>query len=347
MRCVSGWLGRMKLGPLLLIVCEMCAGQGHPSSPPQISQSSTFSASSGFDFPVLASQFLSLAPTASADPFTSFGPVTKARLSQGSGLGCEDSESSADLYGHPAIRARGDETLRRLGLCGFSLWAWNEQHQSKEQKREKEGYSPTATHGSPGHIFWLVPAFHVAYLKQFKPLTPREKFDEWLQSTYDPRGLALYAAEAATLEYSSSDGFCGYGKGGAGYGKCFGSVELDANISSFFGDFLFPVIMHQDPRYFRLGQGSFGTRLWYAISRVFVTHSDSGRWVFYSSGLSGTILAAAASNLYYPAKDRGFGPSVSRAGIDLGNTALFNAAAEFWPDISRKIYGVVRIHRLP
>jgi hypothetical protein len=183
-----------------------------------------------------------------------------------------------------------------------------------------------------------VPAFHVAYLKTFKPLTPREKFDEWVQGTYDLRGLGLYAFEAATLEHSSSDGFCGYGNGWGGYGKCFGALELDANTSSFLGDFLFPVILHQDARYFRLGQGSFGKRMGYAISRVFVTHADSGRTVFFTSALSGTVLAAAASNLYFPVQDRGFGHTLNRIGQDLANTALFNVAAEFWPDIKHRLH---------
>jgi hypothetical protein len=189
-----------------------------------------------------------------------------------------------------------------------------------------------------------VPAFHVAYLKQFKPLTPREKFDEWLQNTYDMRGLGLYAFEAATLEHSSRDGFCGYGKHWGSYAKCFGSMELDANISSFLGDFLFPVIMHQDARYFRRGEGSSGKRMLYALSRVFLTHADSGRTVFFASALSGSVLAAAASNLYSPVQDRGFGPSVHRMGIDLGDTALFNVAAEFWPDIQQKLGRVYSKH---
>jgi hypothetical protein len=208
--------------------------------------------------------------------------------------------------------------------------------QAQTKSQEKETNS-AALKSSPKHIFWVVPAFNVTYQTKFQPMTGRAKFDEWLDGTYDPRGLALYAAESATLEYSNTDGFCGYGKGWTGYGKCFGSMEADANISSFTGDFLFPVIMHQDPRYFRLGEGSFGKRLFYAISRVFITHSDSGHWVFDSSALSGTVIGAAASNLYYPAQDRGFSDSVSRAGLDLGNTALFNAAAEFWPDISHKL----------
>ncbi len=206
---------------------------------------------------------------------------------------------------------------------------------SQDTEKDKQGSS--ALKGSPRHIFLVVPAFHVSYLKTFKPLTPREKFEEWLAATYDPRGIALFAAEATTLEHSSTDGFCGYGKGWGAYGKCFASMEADSDISSFFGDFLFPVMMHQDPRYFRLGEGSFGSRLWYAVSRVVVTHSDSGRTVFYSSALAGSALAAGVSNLYYPAHDRGLGPSLTRASIDLGNTALFNVSAEFWPDIRQKI----------
>jgi hypothetical protein len=215
----------------------------------------------------------------------------------------------------------------------MSLSVWNQQNSTAAQRDDKS----SANQGSPKHIFLVVPAFHVAYQKTFKPLTSREKFNQWLQGTYDPRGLGLYAFEAATLEYSSKDGFCGYGKDEGDYLKCFAATEADANISSFFGDFLFPVIMHQDARYFRLGQGSFGKRVGYAMSRVFVTHADSGRTVFFASALSGTVIGAAASNLYYPVQDRGFGHSLSRVGLDLANTALFNVAAEFWPDIKERL----------
>jgi hypothetical protein len=203
----------------------------------------------------------------------------------------------------------------------------------KNEQKENTRYSPTASTGSPGHIFWVFPAFKVNYSDKFEPLTPDEKFQQWLQGIDDPLGLGVGAVQAATLEYSSSDGFCGYGTGAAGYGKCFGSLELDATDSSFLGDYVFTVLLHQDPRYFRLGRGSVAKRGLYAISRVFVTHSDSGRNVFYTSALSGTVIAACISNLYYPQHDRGVGLTVSRIGIDLGNTALYNGAAEFWPGI--------------
>jgi hypothetical protein len=187
--------------------------------------------------------------------------------------------------------------------------------------------------GSVGHIFFVIPAFQVTCQTTFHPLTPREKFDEWFEGTYDPRGLAWEAFLSATVEYSSRDGFCGYGKGWGGYGKCLGATELEANVSSFLGDYALPSLIHQDPRYFRRGHGALGTRVLYAVSRVFITHSDAGHWVFSSAALSGSAISAGLSNLYFPRQDRGFGRSVNRAAIDLGNTALYNLAAEFWPDL--------------
>ena len=227
---------------------------------------------------------------------------------------------------------------------GINRWDFAAFGQSGDPARGQstsQSARSSAEQGSPGHIFWVIPAYKVAYLKKVKPLTPREKFDEWARGAYDPLGLAGAAAEAA-LEYSHSDGFCDYGKHWGGYAKCYGSAELDANISSFFGDFLFPVVMHQDPRYFGMGPGSAGTgtRFLYAVSRVFVTRTDSGGTAPDYAALSGTFLAAAASNLYYPRQDRGFGHSMSRVAWDLGDTALFNVAAEFWPDIKRKVHRI-------
>ncbi len=212
----------------------------------------------------------------------------------------------------------------------------------KPQKPEQKGgkYSPSANTGSPGHIFWVVPAFKVNYGEGFKPLSPHEKFHEWAESVYDPLGLLAGGVEAATLEHSSADGFCGYGHGWVGYGKCYGSMQLDAADSSFIGDYLLTVLLHQDPRYFRLGKGPFGKRAVYAVSRVFITYNDSGHNTLYTSGLTGTAVAGIVSNLYYPQQNRGVSPTISRIGLDLANTALYDAAAEFWPDIHGGLHRV-------
>jgi hypothetical protein len=217
---------------------------------------------------------------------------------------------------------------------GMNWMAWP---QSQSASKPQTTRDAAGRRGSPGHIFWVIPAFKVDYAGNFQALTAREKFDEWAQSTYDPMGFGDTLFEAGTLEYSSKDGFCGYGRGWGGYGECFGSLELDATDSSFIGDFALAVLLHQDPRYFRLGKGSFGRRLLYAVSRVFVTYTDSGRTVVYTSTLSGTFIAAGLSNFYYPSQDVGWRHTMTRVALDLGNTALYNSAAEFWPDIKRKL----------
>ena len=252
------------------------------------------------------------------------------------------------------LQTAADQGSRRHDLCQADLldaacapsaakesWEFPDcgaDHDSDKSQPQPETAHVSDEKGSPRHIFWVFPAFGVTYLKRTKPLTPHEKFKLWARGAYDPAGLAVSAAEAA-LEHSASDGFCGYGDHWEGYAKCFGAAELDGNISSFFGDFLFPVIMHHDPRYFGLGPGAAGTRtrFFYAVSRTFIRRTDSGGTTPNYSALSGTVLAAAASNLYYPRQYRGFDHSLTRAAWDVGDTAVYNVAAEFWPDIKRRL----------
>jgi hypothetical protein len=269
----------------------------------------------------------------SPDSFAAF-PVTSVYENSPSGCGPSGAVNLASDAFLSLANSRLEEGHFRLGYGSVGLWASPEQLPAADEK----GQSTADRGGSPGHIFWVVPAYKVDYAKRFAPLSPREKFKEWAQSAYDPLGLGAGAVEGATLEHSSTDGFCGYGKGWGGYGKCFTALEVDSDVSSFIGDYALTVLWHQDPRYFRVGEGSFGRRLWYAVSRVFVTYTDSGRTTFYSSALSGTVIAAGLSNLYYPQQDRGLGHTMSRIAIDLGNTALYNASAEFWPDIKHKLY---------
>jgi len=204
--------------------------------------------------------------------------------------------------------------------------------QAKPQAKPGQDQDQGATKGSPKHIFFIIPAYNVEYLKNVKPMSSHEKLQEWEDGAYDPIGLAAGATEAL-LEHSKKDGFCGYGSGMESYGKCYGSALLDSTWSSFMGDYLFPVWFHQDPRYFRLGEGSFATRAWYSFTRSFITRTDKGTWTFASGSLLGTAIAAATSNLYYPKQDRGLGLTMSRVGWDLGGTVIFNLEAEYWPDI--------------
>jgi hypothetical protein len=67
---------------------------------------------------------------------------------------------------------------------------------------------------------------------------------------------------------------------------------------------LFPIALHQDPRYFVRGKGGFWKRTGYAMSREFITRGDDGRNHFNTPELAGNAVAAGISNVYHPAADR-------------------------------------------
>jgi hypothetical protein len=301
-----------------------------------------FAGASILFFGFLFSSARSYAQSAMAPRIVGPLPATRteaAPSSRAGTLSSSDPDGRATCCGLPDFREEASVTGRpwqgTFPAVGQSTaQSGNRQDQPRSQTDQKKS-TPSATGGSEDHMYWVVPAFKVDFNGQFKPLSPKEKFKEWAQGVYDPLGLGVTAFEAGTLEYRSADGFCGYGHGWGPYGQCFGSLEADSTISSFIGDYALAVWWHQDPRYFRLGKGSVGKRVFYAISRVFVAYNDSGHTVFNSSALSGTVIAAGISNLYAPQQDRGVSNSISRAGLDLSNTAIFNTSAEFWPDIHR------------
>ncbi|HUX68588.1 MAG TPA: hypothetical protein VMV31_13965 [Terriglobales bacterium] len=251
----------------------------------------------------------------------------------GSALAYGSAPTTADGTVWNYAAARG---LASISPNPFDVWALEAQDQAQAdaqaQQQTKEGSGQGALKGSPKHIFFIIPAYNVEYLKNVKPLSAHEKLQEWEDGAYDPIGLAAGATEAL-LEHSKVDGFCGYGSGMEAYGKCYGSALMDSTWSSFLGDYLFTTWLHQDPRYFRLGEGSVGTRVWYSFTRMFITRTDQGTWAFASASLLGTAIAAATSNLYYPKQDRGLGLTMSRVGWDLGGTVIFNLEAEYWPDV--------------
>jgi len=76
-----------------------------------------------------------------------------------------------------------------------------------------------------------------------------------------------YTAFGAGIQ-QASNGLSGYGQGAAGYGKRLAAGLADETSVGFFRAYLFPSVLHQDPRYFRKGSGPLKERLMNAISRL-------------------------------------------------------------------------------
>lgn len=186
-------------------------------------------------------------------------------------------------------------------------------------------------------ILKIIPAYGVVKDPgtPFQPLRPRDKFVLFLHGAADPYNL-LVAGTVAGVE-QAFDIFPGYGQGATGYGKRFGASLADQASNSFFKNFAFPVLLREDPRYFRKARGTFMQRSWYAASRVFVTRRDSGRSTFNWSGALGSLASSGLANSYYPDSDRGPASTFTRVGIAFGTDAALNVFSEFGPDVARKL----------
>ncbi len=164
-------------------------------------------------------------------------------------------------------------------------------------------------------IFWIVPNFRTSpQLKDYKPLTPAEKFKIAQQDSFD-RGTvalaALFAGEAQVTNANRS-----FGQGVQGYAHYFGTAYADFVIGNYMTEGIFPTILHQDPRYFRRGRGSGFSRLAYSAGQIFFTHGDSGRTQFNFSEIGGNATAVAISMAYYP-DNRDVASGISKLGTQL------------------------------
>jgi hypothetical protein len=110
----------------------------------------------------------------------------------------------------------------------------------------------------------------------------------------------------------------------------------DVAVGDFMTEAFYPVILHQDPRFFRRGNGSIWSRARYAVFQIFWTRSDSKHMQFNYSEVAGNLTAAGIGSVYYP-----YNPSVgavtSKWAIQLGIDMAGNLLKEFWPDLDRKL----------
>ncbi len=168
----------------------------------------------------------------------------------------------------------------------------------------------------------------------YVPLSRREKFQAFTRQLYSPYTF-VSAGMNATYAQMTGDPY-EYGGGMEGWGKRFGASLAGTESSRFFSKYLFPVVFHQDPRYFPAKPNTpFVRRGWYAVTRVLITRGDSGRSQFNYSEVLGDLFTVSLGNAYYPERERGLGDTFSRFGGTLLSNAGSNLTREFWPDIKR------------
>jgi len=184
-------------------------------------------------------------------------------------------------------------------------------------------------------IMGVFPEFNSTSDPNAPPLTPKQKMRLAFRSAIDPFQFVAAGFDAGVNQAENS--FSGYGQGAQGYAKRYAAAYTDSFNGTMLGGAVFPILLHEDPRYFRKGRGSVIGRLFYAMSSTVWCKRDSGRWGPNYANVMGNLAAGGLSNLYYPSSDQGAGLTIGRAFTDTAEGAIGAMVIEFWPDISKRL----------
>jgi hypothetical protein len=190
-------------------------------------------------------------------------------------------------------------------------------------------------HEQSQRVLGVMPMFGVTDRPDARPLSTRQKFHLAFKGSLDPFEFASTGVQAGLSQAQRE--FPAYGQGVAGYSKRYGAALTDDVSGQFFSNFLYPTLLKEDPRYFRLGHGSIRHRIGYALLQEFVCRRDRGGRSFNYSNILGSVSTGALANLYYPPSERGFQLTMSRAAVAVVGDSAGGLMSEFWEDIRDKI----------
>ena len=223
-------------------------------------------------------------------------------------------------------------------FCAAGLARAQQGTPSAPQAPSNDNSKPSASDPlTNDRIFGVIPNYRTVEdpTRRIAPLTTKQKFRIAAGDSFDYYAYPIAALFAAVGQAQNSPQ--SWGQGWDAYAKRFAAQFVDQTDENMMTEAVVPWLVKQDPRYFRIGQGSFWHRTGYAVSRIWVTRTDAGHKAFNVSEIAGAGIAATISNAYYPQDSRGVSDTFSRWGIFVGEDTAFNILKEFWPGMRYKI----------
>src|SRR5689334_2627246 len=148
-----------------------------------------------------------------------------------------------------------------LLFCTLAAGAWAQQSLPNQDEngllQERDRALDSAPQPQPvtipvptsKRILWIIPNYRTyPSLKEYKPITTKEKFKIAEQDSFD-RGT-LFMAAAFAGEGQLTNATPEFAQGVAGYARYFAASYADLVIGDFMTESIYPSLLHQDPRYF-------------------------------------------------------------------------------------------------
>lgn len=220
----------------------------------------------------------------------------------------------------------------------LSPFALAQEPPSAQESAPSTTPAKTTEQEPPGgkRVLGVLPNYRTADASQEGTTLPaRQKLIIASKDSFDYPLVLLAGAFAGLGQLTNGDP--SFGQGVKGYAHRLGVWYADEAMGNMFTEGLFPMMLHEDPRYFRKGSGSVMSRTGYAVSRVFVTQKDGGGTRFNYSEWLGNASAVAISNAYHP-DNRNALDNTTKLLTQIGTDAFSQVLKEFWPDIKKKFF---------
>lgn len=168
-------------------------------------------------------------------------------------------------------------------------------------------------------------------------LTAHDKVVLGIKDAISPLSAAGWLISAGYEQ--ATNGTPNYPQTGKGFAQRLGAAAARDASEGIFGDSILSPILHEDPRYYRMGPGhNFFKRATYSATRAIFVRTDGGRQTINFGNLGGNLGGSALTQLYYPSVNRSFDEVAKTFGGSVGGSALGFLASEFFPDILQAVH---------
>ncbi len=173
------------------------------------------------------------------------------------------------------------------------------------------------------------------------PPSAKQAFKIATQNTFDYSSFIFVGITSGLAFWTEAHPAIGE-NGLPAYGGYYWRGFLDKASGNYMVIWALPTVLHEDERYYAMGEGPFLKRGIYAATRILITPNYHGHNTFNTSEVIGRALSQELSATYYPSADRNVGSLAVKFGWAMGRDALTNVFREYWPDIAVHV-----LHRHP
>jgi len=170
-----------------------------------------------------------------------------------------------------------------------------------------------------------------------QPPTQAEKFHTFVEEARSPLTLGAVGISAGVMRATELEQVTPGAQ--PSFTAVYKVMFIQKESGAFFGKYLYPSLLKQDPRYHPSTSGSFLGRATYAASRILITRNDSGKKTLNASYFLGVLTSVAISTAYRPYWARSTSATFKTFGSTIGSDVGINLFHEFGPDIRQMVKG--------